>query len=155
MLDASPISNIRPANILSPSVGCLFHFADGVRWSTGVFNLDGVQFIHFFKKVYLFILREEKKTERQGEREKENPKRAPHCQHRAQCGAMQGSNSWTVRSWPEPKRRVGCLTEPPRRPWFIHFSCVTCAFEVVSRRLWLTRGQKDSLLYFHLSILHF
>ena len=38
--------------------------------------------------VYLFILRERVQTgEGQGEREAENPKQAPHCQHRAQCGA--------------------------------------------------------------------
>ena len=42
------------------------------------------------------------------ERERENPKQAPYCQHRAWCGA------WTheaTRSWPEPKPKVGCLTD--------------------------------------------
>ena len=29
---------------------------------------------------------------------------------------MRALNSPTVRSWPEPKLRVGCLTEPPRCP---------------------------------------
>ena len=47
-------------------------------------------FLYFFKIIYLLIF--ERQTERPGEgqreRERENVKQAPHCQHRARCGAQ-------------------------------------------------------------------
>ena len=45
--------------------------------------------------------------EGQRERETQNPKQAPHHQRRAQCGARTHK---TMRSWPELKPRVRCLT---------------------------------------------
>ena len=45
-------------------------------------------------------------AEREGGREK--PKQALHCQHKAQRGARSRE---TVRKCPEPKSRVGCLTD--------------------------------------------
>ena len=63
--------------------------------------------LHF---IYLFWERERESVHEQGrgrERERENPKQAVHCQRRARQGAG------TVRSWPEPKSRVGCLTDWP------------------------------------------
>ena len=39
---------------------------------------------------------------RRGVAERENPKQAPRCQHKAQCRAW----TPTVRLWPEPKPRV-------------------------------------------------
>ena len=51
----------------------------------------------------------------QGERETRNPKPAPGSELSAQ-GPKRGSNSWTVRSWPEPKSDAQ-PTEPPRSPW--------------------------------------
>ena len=62
----------------------------------------------FFKFIYLFWEREgggEWWSHR--ERGKENPKQAPCCQQRS---PMRGSISSTVRSWPELKPSVGCLT---------------------------------------------
>ena len=48
--------------------------------------------------------------EGQREREREDPKQSPHCQRRAQCRARSHDLTNQVRSWPEPKSRVGCLT---------------------------------------------
>ena len=52
--------------------------------------------------------------EGQRERETQNLKQAPVSELSAQIPTW-GSNSWTVRSWPEPKSDTQ-LTEPPRRP---------------------------------------
>ena len=67
-------------------------------------------FIYLFLKFYLFILereREQGQTERErgGERE---------CQAGPALSVRSptwGLNSWTVRSWPEPKPTVGHLTD--------------------------------------------
>ena len=53
--------------------------------------------------------------EGQGERETQNPKQAPGSELSAQS-PMQGSNSQTMRSWPEP-RSGAQPTEPPGRPY--------------------------------------
>ena len=65
--------------------------------------------------IYLFIYFERERgrerawvEEGQRERERENPKQAPHCQRRAWCGAPTHE---AVRSWLEPKPRVGCLSD--------------------------------------------
>ena len=73
-------------------------------------------YIYFFLYVYIFLIFiyfernrarvSEGRTEREGERE--NPKQAPYCKHRAQYGAPTHK---TVRPWPKLKPRVGCLTE--------------------------------------------
>ena len=63
-----------------------------------------------FFKVYLFILREN-----------ENPKQAPHRQHRAWPWC---SNSQTVKLWPEPKPRARCSADwatHPGAPDLEHF----------------------------------
>ena len=55
----------------------------------------------------------------QRERESQNLKQAPGSEPSAQS-RTRGSNSRTVRSWPEPKSDAQ-LTEPPRRPKTIWF----------------------------------
>ena len=71
--------------------------------------------------MYLFWERQretgrEEQEQRERDREGKNPKQAPHCQHRAQ----------TVRWWPEPRSRVGSLTnwatQAPQEPFLIHSS---------------------------------
>ena len=65
---------------------------------------------HLNKFLYLFWERErerERAGEVQRERERKNPKQTPSCQHGAQLGAQTHE---AVRSWPEPKPRVGRLT---------------------------------------------
>ena len=59
----------------------------------------------FFLNVYLFLRKRERERvsgEGQRERETQNLKQAPGSDLRAQS-PTQGSNSWTVRSWPEPE----------------------------------------------------
>ena len=56
---------------------------------------------HFISFRFVFIyFKREKEEQREWEGERENPKQAP----------VRGSNSRTMRSWPELKLRVGCLT---------------------------------------------
>ena len=50
------------------------------------------------------------------ERETQNPKQAPGSKLSAQS-PTRGSNSWTLRSWPELKSDAQ-PTEPPRRPCY-------------------------------------
>ena len=61
----------------------------------------------FCKFIYLFLEREST-GKGQRERERENPKQALHCQLGPWCGAQTHK---TVRSWPELKTTVGCLTD--------------------------------------------
>ena len=72
-----------------------------------------------FLKMFLFIFEREGMCEHEQGRSTErgrhriwNGLQALRHQHRAQCG---GLNSWTTRSWPEPKMDTQ-PTEPPRRP---------------------------------------
>ena len=72
-------------------------------------------FFFYFFNVYLFWDREtEHEWGRVRERETQNLKQAPGSELSAQSLAW-GSNSWTARSWPEPKSDAP-LTEPPRCP---------------------------------------
>ena len=86
------------------------------RWKKTKFHFDISTLLILklvFFNVYLFIFERERERKlehggcRERESERENLKQAPHCQHRA---PMQGLISWTTRSWPEPKPRVGHLT---------------------------------------------
>ena len=76
-------------------------------------------FIFNFFNVYLFLRQRESAWAGEGQREREtqNPKQAPGSELSAQS-PTRGSNSRTVRSWPEPKSAAQ-PTEPPRRPWLI------------------------------------
>ena len=85
----------------------------GHHWLCPLTSLQGsfFPFLSFFKKVYLFW---GGRWQRQGERE--NPKQALLA-----WSPTWGSNSQTVRSWPELKSRVGHSTNwATRRPykWF-------------------------------------
>ena len=69
--------------------------------------------------IYLFLRQRDRECAGEGQREREtqNMKRAPGSGLLAQS-PMRGSYPWTVRSWPEPKPRVGRWTnwatqEPP------------------------------------------
>ena len=77
------------------------------------FALQYITFI-FWMFMYLFVYSEREReregasggrAEREGERESQ-ASLAPPAQ-----SPTQDSNSWTVRSWPEPKSRVGRLTD--------------------------------------------
>ena len=82
-----------------------------------------------FFKVYSFFQRQRQSTSRGGDREREtqNPKQALVSELSAQS-PTQGSNSWTMRSWPEPKSDAQ-PTEPPRRPSFYLFNEATSTFK--------------------------
>ena len=67
---------------------------------------------------------------RERERETQNPKQAPGSELSAQS-LMRGSNSQTVRSWPEPKSDT-LSTEPPRRPCFLYFFKDECVFSFMA-----------------------
>ena len=54
----------------------------------------------------------EREVGRDRERGRETLKQAPL----AVRSLIQGLIPWSARSWPESKSKVGCLTEPPRRP---------------------------------------
>ena len=85
--------------------------------------VDFLFFSIFIFYIYLFIFERQRERERdraqagigrERERETQNPKQAPGSEPSAQS-PTRGSNSQTVRSWPEPKSGAQ-LTEPPRRP---------------------------------------
>ena len=100
-------------------VGSFTDFSPDINW--------GREAISFFSFLFwMFIYFWERQTvwaeEGQRERETENPKQAPCCQHRAWCG-VQTHEPQTMRSWPEPKSRVKCLTNwatqaPPKTTFF-------------------------------------
>ena len=74
-------------------------------------------FFNFFFNVYLFLGQRETEHERGRGRERgrhriQSSLQAPSCQHRMR---HRGLNSWTTRSWPEPKSDAQ-PTEPPRHP---------------------------------------
>ena len=74
--------------------------------------------IIFFKFIFIYFERE-RELGRGRERERENSKQALHCQPGARS---KGSNSRTVRSWPEPKTRVGCFADwATQAPQFLRF----------------------------------
>ena len=75
--------------------------------------LEITHFILLLFSKYLFIFGRVQLGEGQRERETQNPKQAPGSAQSAQS-PTRGSNSRTVRSWPEPKPDAE-LTEPPRR----------------------------------------
>ena len=68
------------------------------------------------------------------ERETQNPKQAPGSELSAQS-PMRGSNSQTVRSWPEPKSDAQ-PTEPPRRPTTWHFKKLNSHFLSKKYNFW-------------------
>ena len=76
-------------------------------------------FYNFFKFIYLFWERERAQAEEgQREKERENPKQALPCQHRARRGAR---SQQTVRSAPEPKPSVRCWTDWAAQVHFFFF----------------------------------
>ena len=86
----------------------------------------------FFQCLYIYFERETEVGASRGgaenEGERENPKQAPRCQHKAPC---KGPISGTVRSWPEPKSRVGRLTSWATQvpPWgWVFRSLLTCTY---------------------------
>ena len=83
----------------------------------------------FFKFMYLFWGRAE---EGQKEMGRENPKQAPSCPRRAQCGSRTHK---TVRSWPEPKSDSQ-PTELPT-PWSCVFGSHLCFNLLALRPLWI------------------
>ena len=96
--------------------------------------------------MFLFIFKTERDRawagKRQRERETQKWKQAPGSEPSAQS-SIWGSNSQTVRSWPEPKLDAQ-LTEPPRRPsisFFLIFNVYLCVRE--TDRVWVGEGQRE------------
>ena len=82
----------------------------------------------------------------QGERETQNQKQAPSSEMLVQS-PMRGSNSWTVRSWPEPKSDAQ-PTEPHRHPrllLFFFFHLLLLTFFFLSLFLYFEREQERAL----------
>ena len=104
--------------------------------------------VFFFFNVYFIFGTERDRAwtgEGQRERETQNRKQAPGSKPSAQS-LTRGSNSLTVRSWPEPKSEAQ-PTEPPRRPingdsfnWGL--PVMTCICTGLS--LWLRVFQRNS-----------
>ena len=106
-----------------------------MKQSTVILNLYRSLFLrrslYFFKFFYMFYLflrereRERESMSRGGaerERETQNPKQAPSSELSAQSQTW-GSNSWTMRSWPELKSDAS-PTRPPGHPR--DFLCNVC-----------------------------
>ena len=62
------------------------------------------------------------------------------------CFPLSLPNSWTVRSWPDLRPRVGCLTEPPRRPKESYF--LNLFLSIWSGGGKGNQGQKVCIIYF-------
>ena len=68
----------------------------------------------------LFILRRREST---GERQREGERESQAVSVLTAWSPTQGSNPWTMRSWPEPKPRVGPLTNwATQEPLFFFFN---------------------------------
>ena len=85
-------------------------------------------FAFFFKFFLTFIFETESmKGEGQKEKETQNLKQAPGSGLSAQSPTW-GSNSQTVRSWPEPKLDTQ-PTELPRRRWGVSYFALQCRLQ--------------------------
>ena len=70
-----------------------------------------VTLCYFFSVLFIWETQRQSKGGKSRKRGRENLKQPPCCQCRAWGGAQTHK---TVRSWPEPKPRVSCLTETSR-----------------------------------------
>ena len=85
--------------------------------------------VSFFFNLFYFERETDRQTDRQQGRGRERRK-----ERESQAGStlsaqspMQGSNSWTMKSWPKPKSRVGCLTNWATQAPHEQGSCVYCS----------------------------
>ena len=69
--------------------------------------------IFFFQRLFIFGTERDRAWMGEGQREREtqNRRQAPGSEPSAQS-LMRGSNSWTVRSWPERSRTLNRLSHP-------------------------------------------
>ena len=114
------------------------------------------QLFFFIKKiflnVYLFLRQRETEHEwgrgRERERETQNQKQAPGSEPSAQS-LTRGSNSRTMRSWPELKSDAQ-PTETPRRPTISHFKvrCVNTS-SLPDPAVLLTRTVMTPIIWWH------
>ena len=72
--------------------------------------IQKIEHLFFFLNAYLFILRERESTHTGGA-EREGDRESQAGSTLSSQSLMWGSNSWTERSWPELKSRVGHLTD--------------------------------------------
>ena len=92
---------------------------------------------NFLMFLYFWERERERQTDRvsrggaEREGETQNSKQAPGSMLSAKR-PKRGSNSQTVRSWPEPKSDTQ-PTEPPRHPYFICFLKFVCLFIYLKR----------------------
>ena len=96
-------------------------------WSSRSLGLRVTIFFLILIFIYLYLRQTAQAGEGERERETQNLKQALGSELSAQS-PMQGSNSWAVRSCPEPKSDAQ-LTEPPWRriKLFLHFLQSWCA----------------------------
>ena len=87
----------------------------GGRGAEGERERESFFFLSFLKCLFIYLFwKRESREGAERERERENPKQALHCQHRARHKARSHE---PLRSWPELKSRVSCLTDwAPRAP---------------------------------------
>ena len=78
----------------------------------------------FFKSLFIYL--EKIETGRAGEGQREGERESQAGSQLSVQSPTRGSNSRTMRPWPEPKPRVGCLTAPPRRHCFMTFHRKFC-----------------------------
>ena len=117
----------------------------GIHWVWNVYYCTGCKEdgLFFFKFIYLEREHEQERSRR------ENLKQARHHQCGVWCG---GSTPWIVRWWPEPKSRVGCVTnwatQVPEDGIFIgYYPCgkIPTLVMETSRRAKVAEPKKTSL----------
>ena len=92
----------------------LFSMAKYIKAYTVFYCFSSREIPSFFK-VYCFVGGRGEQRQREGEIEREREReRIPKFQSGSTLSVwspMRGSKTWTLRSWPEPKLRVRCLTD--------------------------------------------
>ena len=110
----------------------VWKYADGLGW----------QVIIYIWYMFVYFEREGQRTrlsQEGAERGREDLKSAPCCYHRTWCRAW----SHELRSWPEPKSRVGHLNDwATQVPFVIYFF-----LELVSDSIWSTFLLKLKLIF--------
>ena len=139
------------------SLECAFLMVNNSPWDV-LASLLGLSFflsffLLFFFNVYLFLRDGKRAQAGEGQREGEtqNLKKAPGSELSAQS-PMQGSNSQTVGSWPEPKSTLNQLRHPgaPQGVYFYsnlgRFSTIEVLNFSIPQTLWLSGEAYGSLL---------
>ena len=92
--------------------------------------------------IFIYLWERDREQAGEGQRERETESQAgsmPSAQ-----SLMWALNPWTMRSWPEPKLRVGCLTNwATLAPHFNHISIHSFIHSFIHESMQVSKGQRQ------------